>query len=95
MVKKKDKDYWDDFGKRMEEWGEDFGKRMETKFACQTHAPNFSIGGFLIGLLVLGWGVTWLGNELGWWIMPFPFWPIIIILIGLAILLSTIKNAFH
>jgi uncharacterized membrane protein len=97
MAKKiKDEEYWEnwgeEFGKKMESWGEDFGKNMEKKFCCKIH-NKFSISGFLIGLLVLFWGLTWLGNEMGWWEITFPFWPIVFVLIGLAIIINTIKNS--
>jgi hypothetical protein len=98
MVKKKTKkeDEWEEFGKRMEDWGESFGKEMEAKFSCSNKGQGCNVTGIVIGLLIISWGVVWLGNELGFWELSFPFWPIIVILIGLAILLGTIKGAiFH
>jgi hypothetical protein len=93
--KKKDEEYWDNwcenFGKKMEDWGDEFGKKMEKEFGCEE--KGFSVGGFVFGLFILAWGTIWLGNEMGFWVINFPFWPVIIILIGLAIILDTIRNA--
>lgn len=101
MVNKKKSNYsekdWEEwgerFGKRMENWGENFGKDMECKFVV--HESGVGVGGLLIGIFVIAWGIIWLGNDLGWWQMPFPFWPIVIILFGLAILLGEIKKGLR
>jgi hypothetical protein len=78
-----------------EQWGEDFGKRMEARFASPHKVKrNLSIGGLLFALFLLTWGAIWLGNDLGYWQAPFPFWPILIILVGLGMLLSAIRKVF-
>jgi uncharacterized membrane protein YcjF (UPF0283 family) len=103
MVKKKtnnkktEKDFerkFEEFGERMEDWAESFGDDLEKKFCSKTytHKSRFSVGGIFIGLFILAWGVVWLGNDLAWWSIPFPFWPIIIILIGIAVLLDEMKK---
>ncbi len=30
-------------------------------------------GGIVLSVLLLSWGITWLGNDLGWWSIVFPF----------------------
>ncbi len=84
-------------GKDWGEWGEGFGKSMEAKFA-NPHAfrrrEKLSLGWLLSGLLILAWGVTWLGNDLGWWEFNFPFWPALIILVAFGVLLSQFKKFF-
>jgi len=48
----------------------------------------------VIGLIILVSAGIWLGRELGWWHFDFPFWPVIAIWIGLAILVSAIRKFF-
>lgn len=47
----------------------------------------------VIALFVLSWGIVWLGNDLGVWKIDFPFWPVIIILTGITLLLYELKKA--
>lgn len=51
-----------------------------------------SIGGLLLALFILAWGLVWLGNDLGWWVISFPFWPVVIIMIGLGILFHELRT---
>lgn len=51
-----------------------------------------SIGGLLLALFIIAWGVIWLGNDMGWWRLVFPFWPVVAILIGLGILFHELKG---
>ena len=46
-----------------------------------------------LGLFVLIWGVIWLGNDMGFWNIVFPFWPVLVILAGVVILLHAIKKS--
>lgn len=46
----------------------------------------------VIGLIILASAGIWLGKELGWWQFEFPFWPVIAIWIGFAILVSALKK---
>jgi hypothetical protein len=48
----------------------------------------------VIGLIILVSSGIWLGKELGWWHFDFPFWPVIAIWIGFAILVSAIRKFF-
>lgn len=48
----------------------------------------------MIGLIILVSSGIWLGKELGWWQFDFPFWPVIFIWVGLAILISAIRKFF-
>lgn len=82
---------WDEW----EEWGENFGRRMEKAFSSPKRiGRKVSIAGLLFGLFLLSWGLVWLGNDIGYWQIPFPFWPVLIILLSLGILLSVIKGFF-
>jgi hypothetical protein len=87
---------WEKWGKDWEEWGESFGKKMEAKFShgppWHEHKKSLSVGGLIFSLFLLSWGVTWLGNELAWWSINFPFWPILVILIGLGFLIGVLKK---
>lgn len=56
-------------------------------------AGSMSIGGILLALFILAWGIVWLGNDLGWWKISFPFWPVIVIIIGIAILLHEVRKS--
>jgi len=48
---------------------------------------NASIGMLVIAIFLICWGLVWFGNDLGWWSINFPFWPFIVILVGLAIII--------
>ncbi len=51
-----------------------------------------STGMIILAVFILAWGLVWLGNDLGWWNISFPFWPVIVILAGLAILVHEIRK---
>jgi len=46
----------------------------------------------LLALFILTWGSVWLGNDLGWWNVSFPFWPVVVIIIGLGILFHELSK---
>lgn len=48
----------------------------------------------LLGLVLLLTGIGWLGNELKWWQINIPFWPVLIVIIGAAIFLGGIERKF-
>lgn len=52
------------------------------------------IGVIAFAIFILAWGLIWMGNDLGWWEIKFPFWPVIVVIIGLVILLSEIRKSF-
>ncbi len=45
----------------------------------------------VFGLFVLAAGITWLGNELKWWDIPFPFWPVVAVVVGVALLAGAVQ----
>jgi hypothetical protein len=49
----------------------------------------------MISLMVLVWGIIWLGNDLKWWDITFPLIPIIIVVIGLSMLINQIIALFY
>ncbi len=49
-------------------------------------------GVIVIGIFIFCWGLVWLGNDMGWWDFSFPFWPVIVILTGIMILLYELKK---
>jgi hypothetical protein len=77
-----------------------FEKFFETKFKKNYGGFHMGCGikpsvfGIIIGLFVLTYGIIWLGNDLKWWELNFPFWPAIIISIGALLFLSEIKKFF-
>ena len=56
---------------------------------------RISVGWLMICLLLLSWGVVWLGNDLGWWQMPFPIVPILIIIIALSMIVNQILSYIY
>jgi len=84
---KKGENHWED-------WGEDFGHKIEAKFSKgpMRIRKKLSIGGLLFGVFLLSWGLVWLGNDLKLWDVVFPFWPIIIILLSVGIIVSATKR---
>jgi hypothetical protein len=58
-------------------------------------SKSCSIGGILLAILIMAWGIIWLGNDSGWWSIKFPFWPVLAILIALGILLNEGRKGFR
>jgi len=56
---------------------------------------RLSIGWLMISLMVLAWGVIWLGNDLKWWDITFPLIPVIVVIIGLSMLINQILAVFY
>ena len=64
-------------------------------YAIRSYYESSSIGTILLAILILAWGIVWLGNDSGWWNISFPFWPILVILIALGILLHEVRKGFR
>ena len=58
-----------------------------------SYLHRMSIGVVVIGLFILCWGIVWLGNDIGLWNFSFTFWPVIVILTGIVILMNELKKA--
>jgi hypothetical protein len=58
------------------------------------YRPKIGIAAVVIALFIIAWGVVWLGNDMKWWDIPFPIWPVALILLGLAILFGQIRKLF-
>ncbi len=43
----------------------------------------------LLGILLIVIGGIWLGNSLDWFCLPIPFWPAILILLGLGAIVNS------
>ncbi|MFA5125478.1 MAG: hypothetical protein WC462_00560 [archaeon] len=56
---------------------------------------RLSIGWLMISLMVLAWGVIWLGNDLKLWDINFPLIPVIVVIIGLSMLINQILAVFY
>ncbi|MBU0661897.1 hypothetical protein KJ891_00390 [Candidatus Micrarchaeota archaeon] len=52
------------------------------------HGPLF----LAFWVLVLLVGITWLGNEMGWWVFAFPFLPLLVILMAVKFLYHAFKK---
>jgi hypothetical protein len=51
------------------------------------------LGHLVIAVILILLGVIWMGNEAGWWAaINIPFWPAVIVLIGLAMLFGYIEK---
>jgi len=46
----------------------------------------------VIGTIILVSAFTWLGTESGWWEIEFPFWPVMFLWIGIAVIISAIRK---
>ena len=71
---------------KAEEW-----KKWEKE--CGKKEKNDAAGGIIFGLIVLALGLLWMGNEAGWWAINLPFWPLVVVIIGIFILFGSIKGA--
>ena len=56
---------------------------------------RMSIGWLMISLMVVAWGVIWLGNDLNWWNITFPLIPVLIVVIGVSMLINQILAVFY
>lgn len=56
---------------------------------------RMSIGWLLISIMVVAWGVIWLGNDLKWWTIDFPLIPAVIIIIGLSMVINQLLAVFN
>ncbi|MBL7169475.1 MAG: hypothetical protein ISS48_00470 [Candidatus Aenigmarchaeota archaeon] len=59
---------------------------------CRKTKWGEKIFAFLLGLIVIISAISWIGNDIGWWQINFPFWPLIALLIGIAILIEALKH---
>ena len=57
-----------------------------------TRKKEEAIFWFLIGVIILIASIIWLGNDIGLWQVTFPFWPIIAILVGIAVLITAVEK---
>lgn len=56
---------------------------------------RLSVGTLMIAMLILSWGIVWLGNDLGWWQMAFPIIPILLIIMGLSLMVNQLLSIFY
>ena len=49
-------------------------------------------GKILLALVIIAFGVSDLGTSMGWWNFSIPFWPVVLILFGLWLLLHGIEQ---
>ncbi|MFA5931322.1 MAG: hypothetical protein WC821_03340 [archaeon] len=56
---------------------------------------RLSVGWLMISLMVVAWGIIWLGNDLKWWDINFPLIPVIVVIIGLSMLVNQILAIFY
>jgi uncharacterized protein (DUF983 family) len=46
----------------------------------------------VIGVIILVAALTWLGTEVGLWVLEFPFWGTMAVWVGIAIVVSSIRK---
>jgi len=56
---------------------------------------RLSVGTLMVSLLILSWGIVWLGNDLDWWQMAFPIIPILLIILGLSLLVNQLLSIIY
>lgn len=56
---------------------------------------RISVGWLMICLLLLSWGIVWLGNDLNWWNITFPIVPILLIIFALSLIVNQILSMFY
>ena len=59
-------------------------KGMDWDYCC---CPG-GVGKLVVGLLILVIGLGWLGNELKWWAVNVPWLPLIVALVGVAMVVT-------
>lgn len=49
----------------------------------------------VIGVIILVEALTWLGTEVGLWVLEFPFWATMAVWVGIAIMVSSIRKLLN
>jgi hypothetical protein len=73
--------------------GTDTSRRFERRRAeseCFGLPNGGAIAAVVIGLIIILWGVLMLGEQQGWWVGGFPFWIVIIVVIGVLMIAGAI-----
>jgi hypothetical protein len=80
----------DEIGEKVEQRGEEFGRRVEEKaksihkdFAGKGHNGH----GLFWGIVLIALGLLWLGNNLGWFYYDIPWFPVVMIAVGIYMIL--------
>jgi len=66
--------------------------KHEHKQKCLCGAEGKCSGKGLFGLIILGFGVLYLGKNMGWWSFDMNwsiFWPVVLILCGFMIIIKS------
>jgi hypothetical protein len=75
---------------KAEEW-----KKWEKQWDSKQEDKHGGVFGIVFGLIVLALGLLWMGNEAGWWAINLPFWPLVVVIIGVFILFGSIKGLMY
>jgi hypothetical protein len=74
----------------MDEMDDEKGNTHLRGWCCMGSGNRFGFG-FWLGLFFLGWGVFEIMRMLGYFKdLNFPFWPLILIIIGLSMVLKRV-----
>jgi uncharacterized membrane protein YvbJ len=82
---KRAEEWGERFGKRAEEWGEQFGKRAEEDCFGLPHGGL--IIGLILGIIIIVAGLSLLAGIVLWF-----FWPIILIIFGILIIVGVLYS---
>lgn len=52
-------------------------------------------GKLFFGIFILAMGVSWLGNDIGWWKFNLPWFPLAIVLLGIAMIIGWSRREYE
>lgn len=79
-----------ELSRKLEEFGRDLGDRVEEKLSGVKHVGRSRThGDSFLGFILIFGGLIWLGNRMNWYHFNIPFWPALLIVLGIYMLISS------